>query len=251
MANYTLDTDFRALKPAQAQKWMCEFCGMAEKAFDGQGTGVRLLGNLLLLEAYINTIRRGLEKQDTSLCPLIPKGLEMLTSYLDGRVEAASFRDFASNLYACVLHYNTGEEIPEAQEAFYEENFGDDEFCASEWSVLEWIGGLMLELAVLDGEELDFDFYEEFEDVEKIDLFYKMEDMMNDFADSCANVLQIHDQTMMEVYQTEPYQNVVGFVCDVLKAAVHAEPEQYAALQQECREMMMVPEEYAAELVRV
>ncbi len=35
--------------------------------------------------------------------------------------------------------------------------------------ILEWISGLRLEIVVIEGEELNFDFYEEFEDVENVD----------------------------------------------------------------------------------
>lgn len=247
MAQYTLDTDFETLKPTEAVKWMCEFREMVEEAFAEQNDKTRLLGHLLLLEAYTNTVHCGLKAQERQLFPLIQQGLDFLSGYMEETTEPNEFLEFASNLYACVLLNNTGEELLDDQQAFYEEYFDDAELSTDEWLILEWIGGLLLELAVISGEELDFDFYEEFEGVEHIDLFYNMESMLNGLADSYVDLLKISQYN--QVYQTKEYQNVVSFVCSSLKTALSAAPEQFVLLQKEYKDKQIVPEEHAADII--
>ena len=150
-------------------------------------------------------------------------------------------------MYACVLEHNTGEELLDDQQAFCDEYFDDAELSTDEWLILEWIGGLLLELVVISGGELDFDFYEEFEDVEHIDLFYNIETVLNGLADNYVNLLKISNYN--QVYQTKEYQNVVSFVCSSLRTALHATTEQFALLQKEYKEKLVVPEEHAKAII--
>ena len=247
MAKYTLDTDFQTLKPTEAVKWMCEFSKMAEEAFANQNNKTCLLGHLLLLKAYTNTVQHGLKAQGKMLFSLIQQWIDFLSGYMEGSMEPNEFQDFASNLYACVLEHNTGEELLDEQQAFCDEYFDDAELSTDEWLILEWVGGLLLELVVISGGELDFDFYEEFEDVEHIDLFYNIETLLNGLADNYVNLLEISNYN--QVYQTKEYQNVVSFVCGSLRSALYATPEQFALLQKEYKEKLVVPEEHAMTII--
>lgn len=247
MPKYTLSIDFQTLKPTEAVKWMCEFCQMAEEMFANQDNRIRLLGHVLLLESYTNTVRQGLNAHQRQLFPLVQQGLDFLCGYLEGTIEVNEFQEFAGNLYACVLENNTGEELLEDKQDFYDEYFGQAELSADEWMLLEWIGGLLLELVVISGGELDFDFYEEFEGVEHIDLFYNIEGLLSGLADSWVNILGIKNYN--QVYQEKQYQNIVTFVCNSLKTALNATPDQFSLLLKEYSQKLIVPEEYVANII--
>ena len=251
MSKYTLETDFKSLKPKEAVKWMCEFPNIAEQAFEASGTDTRLLGHMLLLKAYINTISCGLKEHGRELSLLIFNGMSFLSDYIKGAAEPREFKEFACNVYACVLNNNTGEEITDSQEEFFEENFADEELTLDEWFILEWIGGLLLELCVISGEQLDFDFFSEFEDVENIDLFYNMESMLSNFAERCADIFEINDSSYEKVYQTELFKQVNLFVCRTLKRALIATKEQYEDLQKEYENKLMIPEEYIGNMLNI
>ncbi len=247
MAKYTLDTDFKTLSINQTKKWICEFCQMTEEAFKKQDTKSRLLAHILLLEAYTNTIAQGLKEHNRQLFTLIKKGLDFLLDYMNDVIKPTEFQEFAENLYSCVLEHNTGEEIQECQQNFYQKHFVNIDMSTDEWLILEWIGVLLLELVVIEGGELDLDFYEEFEDVENIDLFYTMEDMLNGLAESCANILGIDNYE--QVYQAELFQNIIIFVCNTLKTALTATVNQYMALCEEYHQKTIVPKEYVERII--
>lgn len=247
MAKYALDTDFSALKPAQAKQWMCEFREMAEEAFAEQDDRARLLAHLLLLKAYANTVREGLLEQGRTLCPLIPKGLELLTDAWEQTAEPCAFQDFAAALYGCFLAETNGEELEEELEAFYEEHFSEQTYSSDEWLLLEWISSLLLQLTALADIQLDFDFYEDFEDAQELGLFDLMESMLNGFAESYAVLLKT--SSFDQVYQTQPFQSAAAFVCDALKAAQSAGPEQALALQRDYSQKLLVPKEHLSEII--
>ena len=56
---YTLNTDFSSLNGPKAANWIMDFQDMAEDAFADSSSHSRLLGNLLILEPYLHTIRQG------------------------------------------------------------------------------------------------------------------------------------------------------------------------------------------------
>jgi len=60
MSKYTLDMDFSLLNGPKAHNWIRRFRDMADSAFAGKDNRSRLLGNLLIIEQYVNTLKIGL-----------------------------------------------------------------------------------------------------------------------------------------------------------------------------------------------
>ena len=85
-----------------------DFGQIIEKAFEHSDSRVRLLGNLLVLERYCNTVRQGHEAQ-LSVCLRYAQGL--LWDYLGGCVTAADFQDFANDYFAWLLEHCVGPSI--------------------------------------------------------------------------------------------------------------------------------------------
>ena len=59
MQEYTLKTKFAALDVPQAIEYLMDFGKIIEKAFEYRDSRPRLLGNLLVLERYCNTVQLG------------------------------------------------------------------------------------------------------------------------------------------------------------------------------------------------
>ena len=121
---YALDTDFSSLNGPKAANWMMDFQDMIEDAFADSSSHTRLLGNLLILEPYMHTLRQGLADQGRTVPVILQKAIDPLWDYLEGKKAVSDFQDFANNLYAATLDYNVGEEITEAQ-AEFSRNFVD------------------------------------------------------------------------------------------------------------------------------
>ena len=119
---YTLDTDFSSLNGPKAANWIMGFQDMAEDAFADSSSHLRLLGNLLILEPYIHTLRQGLADTGRSVSDVCQEALDILWDYLEGKNAVSDFEDFANNLYAATLNYDVGEEITDAQAEFYEKH---------------------------------------------------------------------------------------------------------------------------------
>ena len=71
----------------------------------------RLLGNLVILEQYFNTLKDGLNKNDEKPSSITYKSIDMLWDYLYWKIKISDFEEFANNLYACVLEYMVGEDL--------------------------------------------------------------------------------------------------------------------------------------------
>ena len=89
MGEYTLNTDFSALEEPQTKEYLMDFGKIVEKVFESSDSRPRLLGNLLVLERYCNTVRQGLaghgHEAKLSVCLWYAQGL--LWDYLGGRKE--------------------------------------------------------------------------------------------------------------------------------------------------------------------
>ena len=77
MEKYTLDTDFSSLKGSQTYDWMLEFSDMVEEAFAEKDNRFCLLGNLLFMEIYVHTIRKGLTNRNEPLSAILQKALDI------------------------------------------------------------------------------------------------------------------------------------------------------------------------------
>ena len=252
---YTLDTDFSVLNGPKAKNWVLHFRESAEEAFRDRGMSSWLLGNLLMLESYVHTLRQGLAARGRQPAAMVPYALDRLWDCLEGRAAPADWQDFANNLWAATLCYNVGEEISEAQAEFYRRNFEDVNDCTYEWQILTWCATLFMYLVADAGGRLDF---EEFEAYEQEINFSEMDEMLNMLADAsieltgtpllsnkAADVMNAWEQ----VSQTSLFRQVVERIQNGLQAALSAVPEQYLVLREEYRQYMILPEEYAAKLL--
>ena len=95
MEEYTLKTNFAALVVPYANEYLIDFRNIVEKAFAHSDSRPRLLGNLLVLERYCNTVQQGLTADKAQLCVCLRYAQGLLWDYLGGRVTAADFQDFA------------------------------------------------------------------------------------------------------------------------------------------------------------
>lgn len=249
---YTLDTDFSSLNGPKAVNWIIGFQDMTEDAFADSSSHSRLLGNLLILEPYLHTIRQGLADRGRTVPAILQEALDILWDYLEGRKAPSDFQDFANNLYAAALDYNVGEEITDAQAEFSRKYVDIPWGKNSEWQILTWLSVLLMEVVAISGGWLDFEEYEQ--DVD----FVEMEEMLNMLADvfidltdtplqsnKASDVMNAQEQ----VYQTPLFRQFIERIQNGLKAALSATPEQYPALREEYRQYTILPEEYAAKLL--
>lgn len=149
---------------------------MAEDAFADSSSHSRLLGNLLILEPYLHTIRQGLADRCRTVPAILQEALDILWDYLEGRKAPSDFQDFANNLYAAALDYSVGEEITDAQAEFFRKYVDIPWGKNSEWQILTWLSVLLMEVVAISGGRLDFEEYEEYE--QDVD-FVEMEEMLN------------------------------------------------------------------------
>ena len=249
---YTLDTDFSSLNGPKAANWIMGFQDMAEDAFADSSSHSRLLGNLLILEPYLHTIRQGLADRGRTVPAILQEALDILWDYLEGRKAPSDFQDFANNLYAAALDYNVGEEITDAQAEFSRKYVDIPWGKNSEWQILTWLSVLLMEVVAISGGWLDFEEYEQ--DVD----FVEMEEMLNMLVDVFIDLTDTPLQSnkavdvmnaQEQVYQTPLFRQFIERIQNGLKAALSATPEQYPALREEYRQYAILPEEYAAKLL--
>ena len=249
---YTLDTDFSSLNGPKAVNWIIGFQDMTEDAFADSSSHSRLLGNLLILEPYLHTIRQGLADRGRTVPAILQEALDILWDYLEGRKAPSDFQDFANNLYAAALDYNVGEEITDAQAEFSRKYVDIPWGKNSEWQILTWLSVLLMEVVAISGGWLDFEEYEQ--DVD----FVEMEEMLNMLVDVFIDLTDTPLQSnkavdvmnaQEQVYQTPLFRQFIERIQNGLKAALSATPEQYPALREEYRQYAILPEEYAAKLL--
>ena len=149
---------------------------MTEDAFADSSSHSRLLGNLLILEPYLHTIRQGLADRGRTVPAILQEALDILWDYLEGRKAPSDFQDFANNLYAAALDYSVGEEITDAQAEFFRKYVDIPWGKNSEWQIPTWLSVLLMEVVAISGGRLDFEEYEEYE--QDVD-FVEMEEMLN------------------------------------------------------------------------
>lgn len=254
---YTLDTDFSVLNGPKAKNWVLHFRESAEEAFRDRGMSSWLLGNLLMLESYVHTLRQGLAARGRQPAAMVPYALDRLWDCLEGRTAPADWQDFANNLWAATLCYNVGEEISEAQAEFYRRNFEDVNDCTYEWQILTWCATLFMYLVADAGGRLDFEEFEVDELGVQAD-FYGVDEMLSMLGDACVKLTNTPcpsyrandvEKAMELVYQTPLFRQLVSLIQGALKTALTAAPEQYGALRAEYQSKGVLPEEYAAGLL--
>lgn len=254
MENYTLDTDFSSLDETQSGKWMLEFMKLADDAFPKEDTRARALGNLLVMERFLNTLRQGLAKDGFTICAGLERARLLLWDYVKGKTTPDNFQDFANDYYACSYAYNVGDIATDAPKEFVAEYFADRYPENAELIAIEWSSILLMELVAIAGGRLDFDELEECECVD----FYGIDEMLNLLEDACieltgtplrSNMAGDFEKAMGQVRQTPLFRDIIRHIRTDLKTALTASPEDFAALQEEYSQHTILPAEYAAELL--
>lgn len=232
MGNFTIDTDLAALDGAQTKAWLESFGNMIENAFIDCSNEQRLLGNLLVLVRYCNTLQQGLTGSGKRLSLGLQKAMVLLWDFLEGNAVPAEFADFSNDLYACYYFDSVGD-LDELPEPFYIEYFGDDRPCGYEWMAVEWAAGLLLQLVSIAGGAMDFD---DFEDCRHVD-FYGVHLLLDQL------------EGITEDGVIPPFQEIAQVVQSDLRRARGAVLETYALLREEYQEYTLMPEKYAGKLL--
>lgn len=249
---YTLKTNFAALDEPQAKEYLIDFKKIVEKAFEHSDSRPRLLGNLLVLERYCNTVQQGLaaDKAQLSVCLRYAQGL--LWDYLGEHVTAADFQDFANDYYEWLLEHNVGPEGFHSE--YFAEYFVDSCPEAYEWFAVEWSSGLLMQLVSIEGGRVD---HEDFEECEKLDFYGPlcMLDMMREdvciwIADTIVTSNRGTDpEKSMTQVRISLVQEIVMHVQNDLQTALLAAPTEYEALRKEYGKYTIIPEQYAARML--
>ncbi len=255
MEEYTLKTNFAALEDAQANEYLMDLGQIIEKAFEYSDSRPRLLGNLLVLERYCNTVRQGLAGQGheakLSVCLRYAQGL--LWDYLGGRVTAADFQDFANDYFAWLLEHCVGPSI-DLYESLYAEYFADSCPESYEWFAVEWSSGLLMQLVSIEGGRVD---YEDFEECGNLD-FYGPLCMLDMLEDVCIYLTDTPiasnrgadlEEAMAQARKTSLFQEIVMHVQNDLQTALLAAPAEWETLRKEYGQHTILPERYAARML--
>ena len=238
MQEYTLKTKFAALKVPQANEYLMDFGKIIEKAFEYRDSRPRLLGNLLVLECYCNTVQRGLEGLETQLFVCLRYAQGLLWDYLGRRVTAADFQDFANDYYAWFSE--KGVEHNDAPKGFCSEHFAEyfADSCPDpyEWVAVEWSCDLLMQLVSIEGGRVD---YENFEECGKLDLDwvpYMLEIILETVCERLASAIVASnrkvdsEKSMIQVHNSLA-QKIVKYVQNELQMALLAAPAEYEALR--------------------
>lgn len=253
MENLTLDTDFSSLTGAQSDEWILNFMALADDAFKESDDRLRLLGNLLILEQYLNTLRQELAVCGQKLSAGLERACDLLWDCLEDRTSPVDFQDFANDYFDCLYAYNTGDVSTDAPEEFYNAYFADCDPDAFELLAVEWSSGLLMQLMSIAGGRIDFDF-EDFKDCKRTD-FYGIAIMFNILEDACIGLIQTpspsasHETLMAQIRQSPLFRGIVRRVQDGLQRALRAVPDEFAALREEYRQYAVLPDECAAKLL--
>ena len=253
MQEYTLKTKFAALKVPQANEYLMDFGKIIEKAFEYRDSRPRLLGNLLVLECYCNTVQRGLEGLETQLFVCLRYAQGLLWDYLGRRVTAADFQDFANDYYAWFSE--KGVEHNDAPKGFCSEHFAEyfADSCPDpyEWVAVEWSCDLLMQLVSIEGGRVD---YENFEECGKLDLDwvpYVLEIILVAVCERLASAIVASnrgvdlEKSMTQVHNSLAWE-IVMYVQNDLQTALLAAPAEYEALRKEYAQYTIIPEQYAA-----
>ena len=255
MEKFTLDTDFSTLSGPQTNDWILGFREMTKEAFAESDDRSRLLGNLLIMEQYVHTVRQGLATNDEHLSDTLLHAMDLLWDYLEGHTVSTDFQDFANNLFASVAYNNIGEDLTDAQAEFYREHFSDKEPSVCEWLGIEWCSILLMQLVANEGGRVDFDELDM--DEQPID-FGEVEEMLNILEDASIEFTNTPCPSSMakdlmkaeeQVHQTPLFREIIDHIRNSLKTALTADPDQFLALRKEYQQYTIIPEEYAADLM--
>ncbi len=254
MQNFTLDTDFSELSGKDAHKIMLDFTQIVSNAF-GNGENQTLLGNLLVMSRYINTVHTYMSSNGDEISPGILKAYNILWDCLEGKISAADYEAFANYLLGVMSNYNTGSDY-DVPDEFYDEYFkGDFDPGALEINLLEWCVYLLVPLVVKDGGHIDY-FEGEDEDMGGID-FFGLNQIMDVTLDMCVELTDTPvpsskasdlEKVYEKVYKTPLFTGIIKNIQNDLKTALAADPSKYSDLRNKYRSLSIMPEEYALKI---
>ncbi|MDE7200491.1 MAG: hypothetical protein K2O91_00975 [Lachnospiraceae bacterium] len=258
MQEHTFQINISAIINSQTDEWNFELMDTIDHAFKGSDNHLRLLGNLLVMEQYINTLRQGLAASGKTLSTGLECAYSMLWDYLNDRISPTAFEEFANDYYDCLLAYNVGT-TTDAPKNFYDKYFSDADPDAYELLAIEWSSGLLMQLVSIAGGHIDF---EEFEGYEQID-FYGISIMLSILENACFGLLHVSHsldmgesltgellkKAMEQVHRSPLFQGIVKQVQICLHAALNAAPDTFEALHHENSQYTILPQEYASALL--
>lgn len=227
---------------------------MADSAFADQGNRSRLLGSLLIIEQYVHTLQRGLSAGGKRLSPVLINALDYLWNYLEGRIAATDFQNFANNIYAGALACNVSKELTDTQEKFYQEHFNHVGLSSIERQIITWVSGLLMEVVAIEGGRLDFEGIADYERIS----FAGINDLIAFLTDASISIANIpllsnsggdYARAAEQVYQTALFHHIIEHIQNSLKAALNTAPEQYSSLRTEYQTYTIIPTEYIASLM--
>lgn len=253
MERFTLETNFSLLTETEMHDWILNFPKMVREAFANSDDRTRLLGNLLVLEQYVHTLQQGLSENNRDVSAVLKHALDLLWQYLEGCANPADFADFANNLYACVLAYNTGEILTDTQEDFFNLHFPDGDLT-DEGLALEWCAVLLMTLTAHAGRHVDFKDYPENAPID----FYGLVQLLTLLEDACIELTNTPklsnravdlEKACSLVHHTPLFQQIINCILESLKNALAAAPDEAAVLREKYQNDTILPEEYAADLL--
>lgn len=209
-----------------------EFGNSEENAFVNCDNGQRLLGNLLVLTRYRNTLQQGLSMEGKVLSLGLQSAIELLWDFLEKNALPLEFVDFSNLLYECCYINSVGvsDELPEP---FYTEYFNHGYPCAYEWMAVEWAAGLLMQLVAIDGGRLDYD---DFEGCKQVD-FYGVHLLLDQL------------EVIAEGQETLPFQEIAQIVKSDLQRAQNAHPGMFKLLRSEYQKYTLMSERDAEKLL--
>ena len=253
MQEHTFQINFSSIINSQTDEWNFELMESIDHAFKSNDDRSRLLGNLLVMEQYINTLRQGLAASGKTLSAGLECARSILWDYLNDRTSPTAFEEFANDYYDCLLAYNVGT-TADAPKDFYGKYFSDANPDAYELLAIEWSSGLLMQLVSIAGGHIDFD---EFEGCEQID-FYGISIMLSILENACvglthtpfsSNTNEYWERTMVQVHRSPLFQGIIMCIQNSLHTALNAAPDTFECLHHEYSQYTILPEEYASALL--
>ncbi len=252
MQEYTLKTNFAALEVPQAIEYLEDFGKIIEKAFEYRDIRARLLGNLLVLERYCNTVQQGLEGHEIQLSVCLRYAQGLLWDYLGGRVTAADFQDFANDYYAWFSEEGVDHfEHNDAPKGFCSEHFAEyfADSCPDpyEWVAVEWSSELLMQLVSIEGGRVDHEDFEECWNLDVDWVPYVLEIIQVGVCEWLASAIAASNMEVDSVYNSLS-REIVMYLQKDLRTALWAAPMEYEALRKEYGQYTIIPEQYAGVL---
>lgn len=254
IAKYTLETEFSLLNSPKAHNWILRFRNMADTAFAGKDNRSRLVGNLLIIEQYVNTLRKGLSADGRQLSTVLMNALNFLWDYVEGHTTAADFQDFANNVYASTLAHNADEALSDAEAEFYQKHFSGSKLSSIEWQNITWASHLLMEVLAIEGRQPDLEEAVSYAQIS----FADIDDLIAFLTDVSIHIANIplpsstgadYLKAEEQIYQTALFQYIIEHIQDSLKTALTAAPEQYSALRTKYQAFTIIPAEYITSLM--